>query len=128
MRLCLAVCLLAAPTAAQDLMTPTEFEAWSTGRTLDYFIDGQYWGSEQHLNGRQTRDADAEGPCRQGIWYPQGDAVCFVYVGIAGDHCWRFWRRDGTVMAEILGAPDAPQAEVRLSSEPLACPGPEVGV
>ena len=35
-------CLACLATAAQaeTAMTAAEFEAWSTGRTLDYFVDG----------------------------------------------------------------------------------------
>jgi hypothetical protein len=123
----LVLVLLAGAAQSQTLMTAEEFEAWSTGQTLDYAIDGQYWGSEMHLPGRQTLDADAGGPCLEGLWYPQGDAICFVYDGIEGEHCWHF-RRDATgIRAEILGNPDAPPARVTLAEDPLVCQGPEVG-
>jgi hypothetical protein len=128
MRAALALCLLVSPATADTLMTPEEFEAWSTGQTLDYFIDGSFWGSEMHLPDRRTLDADAEGPCVEGRWYPRGDAICFTYDVSPGPHCWRFWRHQGTVLAELLDAPDAPMAEVALAPEPLACPGPDVGV
>lgn len=116
------------PAAADTVMTPEEFEAWSTGQTLDYSIAGAFWGSERHLPGRRTLDADAEGPCTKGRWYPQGDAICFTYDISPGPHCWRFLRHQGTVLAELVGGPDPLVAEVTLAPEPLACPGPDVGV
>jgi hypothetical protein len=124
----LALLMLATPAGAQTLMTAEEFEAWSTNQTLDYAIDGTYWGSEQHLPGRLTRDADADGACLDGRWFAAGDAICFVYDGIAGEHCWHFWRDGAEVWAEIVGASDALVAEVTLADTPLACQGPEVGV
>ena len=131
MRLVLALLLallLASPASAQSLMTAEEFEAWSTGKTLDYAIDGIYWGSEQHLPGRLTRDADANGPCIEGRWFPKDDAICFVYDGVAGEHCWQFWRDGTEVWAEIHDGAGALLAQVTLADEPLACQGPEVGV
>lgn len=117
-----------APALADTLMTPEEFEAWSTGQTLDYTTEGTFWGSEMHLPGRRTLDADADGPCVEGRWYPDGDAICFTYDISPGPHCWRFWRHNGTVLAELIGQPDRPMSEVTLAPRPLACPGPEVGV
>jgi hypothetical protein len=113
---------------ARTLMTADEFEAFSTGQTLDYFIDGAFWGSERHLPGRKTLDADAEGPCRNGEWFPKGDAICFVYAGAPGEHCWHFFRDGPRVLAEIAGEAGALSAEVTLADQPLACPGPDVGV
>jgi hypothetical protein len=109
-------------------MTAEEFDAWSKDQTLDYWIEGEYWGSEMHFADRRTLDADPEGPCIEGRWYPAGDAICFTYDQSPGPHCWRFWRRDGTVFAELVGAPDQPMSTVTLADEPLACPGPDVGV
>jgi hypothetical protein len=64
--------LLTGTAQAQTPMTAEEFEAFSTGQTLDYFIDGTFWGSERHLADRKTLDADAEGPCREGRVVPEG--------------------------------------------------------
>lgn len=128
MRLALALMLCAGPAGAQSLMTPDEFEAWSTGQTLDYWIDGVYWGSERHLEGRRTLDADAEGPCREGRWFPRDGMICFVYVGEAGEHCWYFRRDGGVVVAEIAGDTSGFSSEVVIADQPLQCPGPDVGV
>ena len=107
-------------------MTTEEFEAFSTGQTLDYWIDGAFWGSERHLSGRRTLDADAEGPCRQGEWFPKGDMICFVYAGETGEHCWQFFRDGPRVLAEPSDG--GLLTEVTLADQPLSCPGPDVGV
>jgi hypothetical protein len=126
-RLAVAFCL-GTPALAETPMTAAEFEAWSSGHTLDYYDNGALWGSEQHLPGRATLDADAEGPCREGSWFPQGAEICFTYDASPGPHCWQFMRDGDQVLARSLGDPDAPLYSVRRSETPLACPGPDVGV
>jgi hypothetical protein len=128
MRLALALLLTATAAQAETPMTAAEFEAWSTGKTLDYYIDGTFWGSEQHLAGRTTLDADADGPCNHGEWFPRGDDICFSYEVSPGPHCWRFLRDGNQVLAEILDEPDGQRFVVQTSDAPLACPGPDVGV
>jgi hypothetical protein len=123
------LCLtLSAPALAETQMTAAEFEAWSTGKTLDYFDAGQFWGSEQHLAGRATVDADAGGACQPGRWSPQGDDICFVYAASPGPHCWRFLKDGDTVIAEYLNDPDSPRYTVSLSDAPIPCSPPYVGV
>lgn len=124
----LALLLLTGTAQAQTPMTVEEFEAFSTGQTLDYFIDGTFWGSERHLADRKTldADADAEGPCREGRWFPKDDMICFVYEGDSGEHCWQFFRDGSRVLAQIDDG--SLSTEVTLADQPLACPGPDVGV
>jgi hypothetical protein len=124
----LCLCLLSSALQARTLMTAEEFEAFSTGQTLDYWVDGAYWGSERHLATRQTLDADAEGPCRAGAWFPKAGAICFTYEGEPAEHCWRFWRDGDRVTAEIVGSEDAFSAEVMIADQPLSCPAPDLGV
>lgn len=117
-----------AETSDRTLLSAAEFEAWSTGQTLDYWIDGTFFGSEMHLADRQTIDSDPGGPCVTGTWFPAGDAICFVYDGSDTQHCWTFWRDDGQVFALSQAAdPASSPAIVTLAPEPLACQGPEVG-
>jgi hypothetical protein len=123
------IALITAPACARTLMTPDEFETWSTGKTLDYSVDGQLYGSERHLPDRKTLDADTGGPCRAGTWAPQGDTICFVYEGDPRQHCWRFWRDGKGVLAELVGGTDdTPLSAVTVAAQPLVCPGPDVGV
>jgi hypothetical protein len=124
----LALTLGTGTAGARTLMTAEEFEAWSTGQTLDYWIDGAYWGSERHLSGRRTLDADATRDCHEGRWFPKGDMICFVYLELEGEHCWHFWRDGTRVMAEVAGEEGSLAAEITLADQPLACAGPDVGV
>jgi hypothetical protein len=128
MRFLLALILVTGAAKAQTPMTAEEFEAFSTGQTLDYRIDGAFWGSERHLAGRRTLDADAEGPCREGRWFPKDDLICFIYQGDDGEHCWQFFRNGPRVLANIANDDSGLSAEVTLADQPLACPGPDVGV
>jgi hypothetical protein len=127
-RLTLALLLMTGTAEARTLMTAAEFEAFSTGQTLDYWIDGAYWGSERHLANRQTLDADDEGACREGEWFPKADAICFVYKGDPVEHCWQFWRDGDRVIADVIGSDDGFSTEVTVADQPLSCPGPDVGV
>lgn len=118
---------VASPALSETLMTPEQFDAWSTGQTLDYFLDGTYWGSEAHFSGRATTD-ETDSVCREGRWFPQDGAVCFEY-GPDGPFCWYFWRDGDTVTTRTTDAgADDPTYEVTLSDNPLNCPGPDVGV
>lgn len=124
-----ALCLACLPAAAgaQTPMTSTEFEAWSTGKTLEYYVDGSLWGSEMHLPGRTTVDADAGGACRSGRWYPAGDDICFVYDTSPGPYCWRFLMEGNQVFAEFVGDPLPGTISVTPSDAPIPC-DPGVGV
>jgi len=123
-----ALCLIAGPAGAETLMSVAEFEAWSTGKTLIYAQNGIVIGSEQHLPGRQTLDADLNGPCVEGTWFAEGDAVCFVYAAYEGTHCWYFWRDGEVVTAKPLNAEaDSPAYTVTLDAAPMDC-SPAVGV
>lgn len=127
MRLILPLLLLG-PMALAQPMSPEEFEAFATGRTLDYAVDGTVWGSEAYFPDRTVRDADAGGPCRTGLWYPDGPAVCFVYDGSDQRHCWLYWREGDALLAKpLLAGPDEPAQTVTPAAAPLACT-PEVGV
>lgn len=127
MRVLLAL-LLATGTAAAQPMSPEDFAAFATGRTLAYSVDGQIRGSETYFPDRSVRDADTGGPCRDGVWYPDGPAVCFVYDGSDLRHCWLYWREGTQVLAKpLLADPDEPAQTVTPAAAPLSC-APEVGV
>ena len=130
MRLALfaVVPLLLPVLATAQPMTPDEFAAFATGRTLDYAVDGRVMGSEAYFPDRSVRDADTGGPCRTGLWYPDGPAVCFVYDGSDQHHCWLYWREGDKVLAKPLLADPGDSAQtVTPSATPLSC-APEVGV
>lgn len=129
MRITFLLALLACPAGAETPMSPDEFDAWSTGKTLDYAVGGVVLGAEAYFPNRAVRDADTGGPCLDGTWHAEGDAVCFVYPARDGTHCWLYWRDGDAVFAKPLAsAPDDPPQRVIEAATPLSCPGPEVGV
>lgn len=126
--LALAV-LLAAPACAQTPMTAEEFEAFATGKTMDYISDGQVFGREVYLPGRQVRWAFTAEECKLGHWYGEDEQICFLYDGDPQPKCWRIWPEgDGLAAAYVTDTPDIPPRQVRETTEPLDCPGPDVGV
>ena len=128
MRIALVIALSATQATAQPL-TPEDFEAWATGRTLDYATGGQVWGSESYHPGRRVTDADTGGARPPRHWFPPGGAGRFVYAKRPGEHCWRYWRDGAEVLASPLAAdPTEPPQTVTPAASPLACPGPDLGV
>ena len=109
-------------------MSPAEFATYATGRTLSYAADGTVWGKEQYLPDRQVMWAFTGKDCQFGQWYPQGNAVCFVYEGDAEPKCWNFYMGPRGLIAALIGSDDfTPLSEVGQSSQPLDCQGPQVG-
>lgn len=131
MRLALAFALLfASPVGAQETpMTPDEFEAYATGKTLTYARNGAVWGTEQYLPGRRVVWAFTADECRDGTWYDDQGAVCFVYEDEQSPQCWNFYAGPNGLRAQYLGDPDStPLSEVDQSNGPMPCMGPDVGV
>lgn len=128
-RLALVIALLVAPPAGAEILGAAEFEAFTEGRTLHFDYAGQHFGSEQFFSGRRSLWRFSTGECASGIWYPQGDQICFVYEGDDLPRCWITERRGGGVSATLADEAAAPFS-VDLShvdQEPLNCPGPRVG-
>lgn len=108
-------------------MTAAEFEAWSTGKTLTYSVEGSLWGSEAHQAGRETLNETDDGTCEPGRWFPRGDDICFAYLSAPGPYCWRFLREGDQVTALYADDPTSPLFSVVASDAPLSC-SPGVGV
>lgn len=130
MRLVLSIFLAAAPAfAAERPVSPSEFEALVEGQTLSYSTGGAEYGAEQYLSNRRVRWAFLNGECQEGEWYVQGEQVCFVYEGVETPQCWRFYMRNGRLMARYENDPFATELyETGRREEPLICPGPRIGV
>ena len=128
MRLTLAVFALATPGLAETPITATEFEAHVTGKTLTYQQFTSVFGIEEYLAGRKVRWSTAPNECQYGSWYPQGDAICFVYEYDPTPACWTFWLRNGALVAlSTDGVAGEELHEVQASDQGLPCPGPDVG-
>ena len=125
----LALLLAALPAGAQTRMTAEEFEAFATGRTLDFANQSGVFGTEEYLPGRRVRWAGTDGQCLEGSWHEWSGHICFVYEADPFKHCWTLWRDGDTVTARSIDdrPGDAPR-RVTGASAPLSCRGPDVGV
>ena len=127
------VLALAMPQAARTdtpapSMTVEEFEAYVTGRTLTFGTRGVPYGVEQFKEGRRVLWAFIGEECRRGVWYPQGDQICFVYEDEPRTHCWYFWMTDEGLRARFADdGPGDELYEIEQSPRPMFCPGPQIG-
>jgi hypothetical protein len=125
----LALALACTPALAETPVTPEGFEAHVTGQTITYQQAGQIFGIEEYLANRAVRWSVAPGLCQYGIWYPDGDEICFVYEDDPTPSCWTFWLRDGALVALFAGdIPGNELYETDRNTQGLDCPGPDVGV
>ncbi|MGB5869164.1 MAG: hypothetical protein WBH04_03130 [Albidovulum sp.] len=117
-------------SAAQEApLSGDEFASLTTGRTFYFSRNGQSYGAEQYLPGRQVIWAFTGDDCRKGFWYPEGQDICFVYEDNPEPQCWAFRANTGGLRAEFRGdTENAPLIAKRSSPEPMACFGPDVGV
>lgn len=124
-----AIATVALPALAETAMTADEFEAYATGKTLTYAYGDEIFGTEQYLAGRRVLWAFTGDECRKGSWYADGEQICFVYEDDGVPQCWVFFRDADGLRALYAGDPVGSElSEVEQSPEPLACPGPDVGV
>ena len=127
--LTLALALFAAPALADTPITPEAFEAHVTGKTITYRQFDSVFGIEEYLEGRKVRWSVAPNECQYGSWYPSGEDICFVYEYDPTPACWTFWLKDGALVAlSVNGAPGQELHEVSADTQPLPCPGPDIGV
>lgn len=114
-------------------MSASEFEAYTTGKTLTFGVGEAPYGIERYLPGRRVIWSFLDGRCEDGIWYEveyeQAPAICFVYESEPEPQCWRMYAETGGLRAEYLNTPsESVLYEVEESSEPMICEGPGVGV
>lgn len=127
----LALILVAATPAiaADDLLDADAFERLSTGQTFHFSLDGQPYGAEQFLPGRRSIWAFDDGVCQRGVWFPEGDRLCFLYEDAEAVSCWTFHKRKDGLFARSDDDGEA-AIELRLdraTEEPLACKAPGLG-
>lgn len=121
--------VLAVPAAAETPMSAAAFDAFATGKTLTYALDGEVYGAEQYLPGRRVVWAFAGEDCKRGTWYEDAGQICFLYEGSPDPQCWSFLQDASGLRAHFAGDPEGSElALVEQSDGPLICAGPEVGV
>jgi hypothetical protein len=119
----LILALLPLPALAETALTADEFEAEVTGRTLTYATPQGPYGVERYMSDRRVTWGFIGGDCYEGVWFPQGDAICFVYDGIAEVQCWRFWRDGDGLTAEFTGEGGGRIFQLTEDDQPLVCGG-----
>ncbi len=125
----LLLALLPLPVLAETLMTADEFEAFVTGRVMDFSQGGQVWGTEQYKSNRRVMWAFTDAECREGYWYDDGEQICFIYENPDDPQCWYFYKTDRGVSVRFAEDPVGTEmSTVTQSPGPLGCPGPDVGV
>jgi hypothetical protein len=128
LRWILFACLLPLPAAAERVMTGEEFEAFATGRTMDYSYGTDVWGREAYLPGRRVQFSFTDDECRDGSWYEDGPYICFVYDDDPSPKCWTYFTDGKNVQTIFIeDPPGSPRSDVRPTKEPLVCLGPDVG-
>lgn len=124
---------LAAPLAAEPLLSEGEFRTHTEGRTFYTALDGEIYGIERYLEGRRViwsrLDAVDEASCVYGRWYQEQTMICYEYQDQDGRHCFEHWLEDGVLAARSM-RPDGTQREGYRdleTTDPLPCLGPSVG-
>ena len=111
------------------MMSADEFDAYTRGKTFFYGSLGEPYGAEEYLENRRVRWTFLDGRCQDGVWYEDNGLICFVYDNQPDPQCWSFAQSAGGLIAQFENNPEMTELyEVRQSSEPLMCLGPEVGV
>jgi hypothetical protein len=125
----LILCLLAAaPAGAETLLDGPGFAARVSGKTIHFDRWGEAYGAEQYLPDRRVIWRFEGEACQPGRWYPQGDAICFVYDDQPGPICWSVIDAADGLRVRIVG--DLPENDLTVRREttaPLACPGEFLG-
>lgn len=117
------------PASAAEPMTASEFESYTTGKTLNFYSGGSAYGVERYRENRKVTWSFLDGDCKDGEWYQQGRFICFIYDGSDAPQCWTFFKEPNGLRALFEDNPEATELyETSESDEPMICLGPEVGV
>lgn len=127
----IAGCILLAGQAAlaQSPMSASEFESYTTGKTLYFGQNGSPYGVERYLPNRRVQWSFLDGDCKDGFWYEEDSQICFVYEDGPAPQCWSFFRAPNGLRAIFENNPEATTLyEAEQDSKPMTCLGPEIGV
>ena len=127
LKFCLPLCLLTTLAAAETPMSGAAFDAYVTGKTLTFSENGQPYGIERYLPGRRVQWSFLDGKCKDGLWYPLGEQICFVYEDDFEPQCWAFYQEGNGLRAVFDGGAETELYEADEGAE-MICEGPDVGV
>ncbi|MEO0862981.1 MAG: hypothetical protein AAFY39_00065 [Pseudomonadota bacterium] len=110
-------------------MTAAEFEAYVTGKTLYYGRSGQAYGAEIYHEDRRVTWSFLDGECKEGYWYEEAGAICFIYEDRIDPQCWTFEKSGRGLVARFENNPgSADLYEAQDIGEEMICFGPKIGV
>lgn len=118
------------PTASfsETIVTPSEFEALSNGKTLYFSRNGQHFGAEQFYTRRRTLWQNGLKECLDGEWFAKQDMICFNYNTENDPQCWHFIKKsDGYVARSEGSTAEFDIFMYNIDTKPLDCKGPSVG-
>ena len=128
-RALIPLCLIAVPVFAQSPMNAEMFDTYTRGKTLYYGFDGETYGVERYLDGRRVIWSFLDGKCKEGVWYQEGEQICFVYEDRLDAQCWAFSMTSHGLVARFENSPDATELYEALENDAeMLCYGPETGV
>ena len=128
-RLVFLLIAFAMPAQAAEPMSAADFESYVAGKTLYFGQAGQPYGVEEYFDNRRVRWSFLDGECKDGVWYEEGDQICFVYDDNPEPQCWSFFEQPGGLVAQFENEPSSTTLyEAGEADEPMMCLGPEIGV
>ena len=89
---------------AETLLNAEQYDGISLGKTIYLDQGDEFYGAEQHFEGRRTMWKQAGGECVEGFWYQEGDAICFTYPALGDTACWLIFQTDVGIKARLVGA------------------------
>ncbi len=125
----LAALAFCSPLQAETLLTADQFRAFTENTTVYFDRQGEPYGAEQYLSRSRVIWTFLDGQCQSGVWFAEGDGICFLYDGQTAAQCWHFFEAETGKSARVIG--DDPAFDLKVTGQdraPLRCPGPEVGV
>lgn len=119
---------LGTSAVAETPMTGAEFDAYATGRTLSFgTIGNPDFGVEQYLPGRDVIWSPSPDICIEGVWFPRGNDICFLYENDPEAKCWQVFPTENGIRAEFTNRPGTTVIfESQDNPKPLTCPGPDL--
>ena len=120
--------LFAVPAFGETIITPNAFEKLSTGKTMYFTRNGQFYGAEQFYSRRRSLWQYADKECADGVWFPKGDLICFTYDENKTQQCWHFIEKSDGFVARSEGSSEEFDILMdKVDDKPLDCKGPAVG-
>lgn len=128
----LCLCLITALPASAMAETPlsgVDFAARVTGKTIYFEQYGRAYGAETYRGDGSVTWRFSGEECREGHWYPEEDAICFVYdYAPDAPQCWHFFDQPEGLVGRLVGADPLDDLTGRRESPaPLICDQPYLG-